>query len=335
MSMFLRVATVVVLLFAAGGLGQAGRAQGATPAAGSTAYPLSIENCGRTLTIDGPPQRVIAGYQPVLESLLAIGVDDEIVGRMHWDENGPDGFLPGQKEIYDRLPEISQDILFPSKEVMLSLSPDFVISEGYYNFEAGSGNATVEELNAAGANVYIAGGWCSAEDQLTYTIDDTYQDLLNLGMIFDQQEKANTLVADLRAQVADVQERVAGLPKTKVLAFCCGEGPYGVYGSAGLMNQLIEIAGGENVLANVDDDYFQINVEEIAASNPDIYVVIDFLPIPGSDKIAFLESVTPESPAAKEDRAILLPAVASHPGYRNPLAIIDLAKAFHPEAFPE
>ncbi len=316
-----------------------GRAQPATPATAAadaaTAYPLTVENCGRTLTFDGPPERVITGYQPVLEPLLALGLDDRIVGRTRFEENGPDGFLPGQKDAYDRIPEISEEILFPSKEVMFSLAPDLVVSEGYYTFEPGSGNATIEELEAAGANVYITGRWCSAEDQLAYTIDDTYDDILNLGRIFDIQPQAEAIVADMRSQVADAQERIAGLPKPRVLVFCCGEGPYGVYGGAGLMNELVEMAGGENVLAYVEDDYFQINVEEIAASNPDVYVVIDYLPIPGSEKVAFLESVTLDSPAARDDRFVLLPAVASHPGYRNPLAVVDLAKAFHPEAFAE
>ena len=45
-----------------------------------TEYPVTIENCGRTLTIESSPQRVLASWQNTGEILLALGLEDRLVG---------------------------------------------------------------------------------------------------------------------------------------------------------------------------------------------------------------------------------------------------------------
>ncbi|MGP4098241.1 ABC transporter substrate-binding protein [Nonomuraea sp. KM90] len=305
----------------------------AAPRAG---FPVTITNCGRTLTFDRPPAKVVTGYHPSLETLFALGLHDRVAGRTNFSESA---FLPGQKELYDRIPEISPTIMLPQKEVMLAQGADLVLDNAMAAFDAAGGYATVAELDAAGSPVYILGGWCSPEETLEYTLDDTLTDLRNLGRIFGVSGRADRLAADLRGRLDDVCERVAGRPPVKVLATDGGKGPVNAYGGAGITNQMITAAGGVNVLAGVKGDYTEVSVEQVSAAQPDAILVSEYATLRGETmptvraKTADTLAIARNSPAAKERRVLALPVAAQHPGYRNLLAVEDIARFLHPGAF--
>ncbi|WP_431930129.1 ABC transporter substrate-binding protein [Nonomuraea jabiensis] len=309
--------------------------QAAAPQAG---FPVTIENCGRKLTFDKPPAKVVTGYHPALETLLALGLGDRIAGRTNFSESP---FLPGQKEQYDKIPEISDTIMLPQKEVMLAQGADFVLDNAMASFDAAGGYATVEELNAASTPVYILGGWCNPEQVLQFTIDDTFADLRNLGAIFGVPDRADKLITELQGKLADVKKRVAGRTPVKVLATDGGKGPVNAYGGAGLTNQMIALAGGVNVLADVKGDYTEVSAEKISAAQPEAVIVSDYATLRGEKmpsspaKAAEAFAIAKNSPAAKEQRYLALPVAAQHPGYRNILALSDIARFLHPDAFTQ
>lgn len=303
-------------------------------------YPITVENCGRTLTFDEPPSRVVTGYQPVFETMVALGLGDRIIGRLNFSELGPDGFLPGHKAVYDSIPEISDTIVFPQKEVVLAQNADVVIAESAMSsFDPSTGQATIEELESSGTQVFITGEWCSPQEVLEFEISDTLEDIRDLGMIFGVQERAEKLIAELEGMLADVEDRVGDLEPVRVLASDGGAGPVNAYGGAGLMNEMITLAGGENVLADVRQDYFEASAEQVAASQPEAMLVLDYTTYFGEqvptaeEKAATVFGVVRNSVAARENRFLPVPAVAAHPGYRNILAIVDIARFLHPEAF--
>lgn len=312
-------------------------AEGAQEADG---FPVTVENCGRELTFDAPPERIVTDYQPVFETVVSLGLGDRIVGRTNFEENGPDGFLPGHKEVYDATTEISDTIDLPQKEVLLSQDADFVIAISYNSFDADSGKATVEELADAGTQAYIAAGWCDPQGVRESTVADVFDDVRNLGAIFGVPDRAAELNAELEGLIADVEERVDGLEPVAVLATDGGAGPVNAYGGSGLMNQMIEIAGGRNVLADVDEDYTEVSVETVAASQPEAMIVLDYDQLFGEENLPSAQEkaetvfeLIPDSAAAEEQRFLPIPAAAAHSGYRNILAIPEIAEFLHPEAF--
>ncbi|MEZ7126770.1 ABC transporter substrate-binding protein [Nonomuraea sp. AD125B] len=306
--------------------------------AAQAGFPVTVENCGRKLTFDRPPSKVVTGYHPALETLLALGLGDRIAGRTFFGESA---FLPGQKEQYDKIPQISETIMLPQKEVMLAQGADFVLDNAMASFDAAGGYATVEELDAAGSPVYILGGWCSPEEVLRFTLDDTFTDLRNLGRIFGVPERAEKLVTELQGQLAGVKKRVEGRTPVKVLATDGGKGPVNAYGGAGVTNQMITMAGGVNVLAGVKADYTEVSAEEVSASQPEALLVSDYATLRGEDtpsspaKAEEAFAIARNSPAAKDRRYLALPVAAQHPGYRNLLAVTDLARFLHPDAFAQ
>ncbi|NUP79227.1 MAG: ABC transporter substrate-binding protein [Nonomuraea sp.] len=330
--LFVLVAALTLTACSQAPAGQ-GTQRAAAPQAG---FPVTVENCGRELTFDKPPSKVVTGYHPSLETLLALGLGDRIAGRTSFSESA---FLPGQKEQYDKIPGISSTIMLPQKEVMLAQGADFVLDNAMAGFDAGGGYATVEELDAAGSPVYILGGWCSPEETLQYTLDKTFTDIRNLGKIFGVSDRAQKLVGELRAQLADVEKRVAGRVPVKVLAADGGKGPVNAYGGSGITNQMITAAGGVNVLKDVKGDYTEVSVEQVSAAQPEAVLVSDYATLRGEDmpsspaKAEEAFAIARNSPAAKDKRYLALPVAAQHPGYRNILAITDIAEFLHPDAF--
>ena len=47
-------------------------------------YPLTIENCGRDVVVDAPPQRAVSLNQSSTEILLSLGLADRMVGTATW-----------------------------------------------------------------------------------------------------------------------------------------------------------------------------------------------------------------------------------------------------------
>ncbi|MGH3938969.1 MAG: ABC transporter substrate-binding protein [Pseudonocardiaceae bacterium] len=334
-----RVAPVLFALVLAG--------CGATPTEPSTpsgadqpkGFPVTVENCGRQLTFDEPPERVVTGYHPVFETMVDLGLGDRIIGRTNFDENGPDGFLPGHKAVYDTVPEISEDIELPQKEVLIAQQPDFVIAVSYSDFDTAKGLATIEELDSAGAPVYITAGWCNPEGVKRSKIADIFADIRNLGMIFGVPDRAAELAAEYQAIIDDVTRRVNGMTPVAVLASDGGSGPVTAYGGSGLFHQMIEIAGGRNVLADLDENYAEVSAERIAASRPEAILVLDYDVLLGErqpsvqQKAETVFTVIPDSPAAQQNRFLPVRAAATHSGAGNIRAIPEIAAFLHPEAF--
>ena len=324
--------SLIGVLAACGGANPADRQQSGSPAA--EGFPITVQNCGRELSFDEPPSRVVTGYLPPLETLIELGVEDSVIGRTPFDELGEgEGFLPGHEEIYQGIPEISEDISLPPKEEMLALGADLVVVVAYFEFDAESGRATIEELEANGTQVFITGEWCSPEEVMEFEIQDSIDDVRDLGEIFGVPDRGEELAADLETRLADVDDRVEGLEPLRVVYADPRDGAFNTKGR-GLGNEVLERAGGTNVFADADD-YAEVSVEEVAAADAQAYVVMQFLPVTAQERIAGIEAVAPNSEGVQEQRYVVVPAVALHPGIRNIDSVEIIAKTLHPEAFDD
>ena len=300
----------------------------------TAAYPITVENCGNTLTFDKAPERVLVTYQNVAEILVALDLTDKIVGVTY-----------GQA--YDPLPEMAEAVnglnwLSPRgkgsavKEVTLSTQPDFVLSAyPTYDFDASQGMATQEEFVAAGAPVYGISAECTAQVP-DGTIESVYSDILNIGRIMGVEARAVALVQQMRDQITAVQQKVAAQPLVPVAFYDAGEDPLGVYGS-GLNADMIKLAGGQNVFGDQPEVYLQVSKEAFAVTTPEIFAIIDYEGNPAVPEEAaraeYLFTTFPNLPASQNRRYVAVPGSAFAAGVRIPIAIETMARAFHPATF--
>ena len=300
--------------------------KGDAAAVTGAAYPVTIENCGRQLTFDKAPERVVSLWQPQNELLLALGVQEQIVAFA-----GMYAPLPADlAAAAEGIPSIGESMAWPAKEVLLSQQPDLVISELLegFAFDPAQGRATVAELEDLGIQVYSASA-CTSADYPNKRIETVYTDLENLGKIFGVADRAQALIDEMKTRQAEIVAKVADLPTVRVAFYNGGEGPLNIL-SGGVWGDTITQANGENVFPN---DIFQISVEEFAAAQPDVIIIGTYPGQEAEPSIAFLQATFPNVPAVQNNRLYPVPTVETEATVRIIDGFEKIARAIHPEAF--
>jgi iron complex transport system substrate-binding protein len=168
-------------------------------------------------------------------------------------------------------------------------------------------------------------------DKPKVSMNDLYNDLLNLGRIFNVESRANTLVTGYKKELADFQAHLTPLPSpTKVFVYDSGEEQPFTSGRYGMPTALIEAAGGKNITDDVKKSWTQIGWESVIDRAPDVIVIVNYGDVTAQQKINFLRSnpAFSDIPAVKNNQFTVLEYVEATPGPRNIEAIKHLAKAF-------
>jgi len=300
-------------------------------------YPVSIENCGRTLTFSAPPSRVIGMWQPPNEMLLAIGIQDRIIGFGGMYDKLPAEFALAANPI----PKLGSifTLNIPNKEEMLKAQPDLVVTEGLdsFAFDAAQGFATIEQVEAMGAQIYAGGSICDFSIKSTRGIESVYENLEALGKIFGISPRANELITRLKGREAAVSEAAASEPPVKVAFFNGDSSSIYVMNNA-IWSDLLRKAGGINVFENQDTNG-KMSPEVFASIDADVIlygIFPDNSVMPGRDpqKIeAYLKSTFPNIPAVKNGRIYPIPTIITEASVRVIDGLEMIAKDLHPNAF--
>lgn len=202
------------------------------------------------LGAQAPPQRIVSLIPAVTEMLFAIGAGDQVVGVSSFDT------YPA--EVHTR---VKVGGLFdPHYERILSLRPDLVIAYG-------SQDELTARLKATNVPtfMYRHGGLAD----VTTTIRD-------LGARTGHRAEADALAALITGELDAVRRRAAGRPRPRVLVvFGREEGSLRglfVSGGVGFLHDLLETAGGLNVMADVRREGLQLSAEQLLVRAPDVVV---------------------------------------------------------------
>ena len=223
-----------------------------------TEYPLTITTYdydGNEIetTYEKAPEKVLAVYQGSIETMLALGLEDRLVATAGLDNEVPD-------ELKDAFSKTNYlDEFTPSLETVTMLEPDMILSWSSLFSDKNLGNVT--DWIDKGCNTYYNTNTRPDGDR---TLENEFTDILNLGKIFDVQDKAQAIVDDAKAVIdktltatADVEEK----PSVMVLE------PLG---------------------------------EDIIAANPDVIFVV-YMPYAGDDPETVKES---QLAVIKDDEAL-------------------------------
>ena len=315
-SLLRRSFTLVLLLGSAHALAEA------------THYPLTIQSCNREVTFQQAPKHAVSHDINMTQMMLALGLKPQMAG--YSGVSGWKAVTPDMQHLLDGLPELAAK--YPSVETLLNANGDFFFAGWDYGMRVG-GDLTPQTLQPLGINVYELTESCAFVMQRPpATLEDTYNDLRNLGKIFDVQDRANALIGAMQAQVAEIRQ---GLPaeKPRVFLYDSGEDRAMTSGRLGMPQALIDAAGGRNVLDDVEASWTRVNWENVVERNPQVIVIVDYSEITADQKIRFLlnNKALQSVDAIKHQRFIVIPYVQATPGIDNVLAVATLAKGFHGE----
>ncbi len=313
-------AGLVLLTACGGGAGDStakpGRAEG---------YPVTLKNCGRTVTVDADPRRAVSVDQGSTEILLSLG----LAGRMAATATWTDPVMKGLEKANAEVPRIADDR--PSSEKVLDREPDFV-SASFESTLAKGGVAPREQFESLGVPTYVSPADCTGKDNsgggdgartAPLTMDTVYGEVRDLARVFGVPERGDALVAQLRERVKKATEGIDASGTTLLYWFSDSKAPY-LAGCCGAPGIITEELGAKNVFDDTHEEWPQISWETVADRNPDVLVIGDLTrkaqtAESAAKKIEFLESnpATKNMDAVRHKRYVLLSGQAMNPSIRT------------------
>jgi iron complex transport system substrate-binding protein len=207
-------------------------------------YPVTVSNCG---TYRSPTPRPRPGPCPTT-STPPRTCWPSASSRTWWATSASTGDGPVGKPVPPSIwpPSRGQGRLerLLHLEKLVGLHPDFLFAGWNYGLQVGT-NLTPTNLAKFGIKTLVLTESCAhvQSSKQSVSIDDTYQDLTNLGEIFGVEQRAQQVIASMKAQVASVQAKVAGLAPVTVFDYDSGtSAPFTGPGLA-MPNALITLGG--------------------------------------------------------------------------------------------
>lgn len=302
----------------------------------NVAFPVTIENFGLSTTFYSAPERVVVFDYMAAQLFAALGLTDRIIALAPAADDiieVAEEFRSAIAAVY-MFPDAHMTNGVPTFEIVLTYEPDFAIGNVFAFGQWGVGEA--EDFIAASTNIYVLQG--------TYvdapTLENIYNDIINLGLIFDVQDRAEALVADLRARESRIVSAVEGAGEVTVFnvdSIRAEDGTILTVGNANLLDYMINQAGGVNVFNDVDAMFTRISLEELIMRDPEYIIITRYYYFDDEEemKINFL-TTTPELSgitAVIEENFIVVPGLHLWPGIQSLDALETIARALHPNAF--
>ncbi len=269
------------------------------------------------LTISAaPPQRIVSTAPSATEMLFALGLGDRVVGVTTYCN------YPAEAKAKPRIGTYLQ----PNFEAILALKPDLVVV-------VKNPVRMAERLSALGLRVL------ELSDE---TVPGIAESIRRIGDAAGVPDRAKKLNESMRAELDSIAQRTRSLPRRKMM-FIVSRAPGRLealmaVGNASFLNELIQIAGGENVFGSTSSSYPKVGLEEVLARNPDVIVDMGDMAETTSvseqhkKEVVDLWKKRPSLKAARNNRVY---AVASDvfvvPGPRAVEAAREFVKMLHPE----
>ncbi|MDR7299925.1 ABC transporter substrate-binding protein [Haloactinomyces albus] len=308
---------IVGLLTACGGDFPTGRVEESI-----AGYPRTIENGGREITLESPPERAVSLNQGSTEILLSLGLADRMVGTATWT----DPVLQGLEAANATVPRLADNE--PSFERVLAEEPDFVSASFEATVQRVASRADFGEL---GVPLYVSPADCIKNNEgdgdgrrgKLLTMRSIYGAVRDIARVFGVEQRGEELVAALRGRMNKATEDIDASGVTMLYWFANSESPY-MAGCCGAPGIITDAVGAKNVFDDTRAEWPQVNWETVAARNPDVLVLGDLTrrsqtAETAASKIEFLESnpVTRHMAAVRNQRYILLSGAAMNPSIRT------------------
>ena len=287
---------------------------------GATEYPVTItDQAGRQVTIEQKPETLVSGYYISTSMLIALGLQDELVGIEAKADTRPIYNLSAPELL--ELPSVGTAKEF-DLEGCAALDPDLVILPLKLKDAADS-------LAELGITAIVV----NPEDQFLLE-----EDIVNIATATDTQDRAKELLDFTQEQQTRLTGTLALSSAERPSVYLAGNSDFlSTAGGEMYQSSMIELAGGTNVAASLTDSYWvDVSYEQVLAWDPD-YIVL------ASDASYTVDDVLNDPnlagcAAVQNGRVIQIPGDAEawdSPVPSGILGSVWLASQLHPDLCPE
>jgi iron complex transport system substrate-binding protein len=256
-----------------------------------------------------PPTRIVSLAPAVTETLFALGEGDAVVGVSQYCD---------YPQAATRLPKVGT-FLTPNVEAIAALRPDLIIGPGL-----SSSRREVRMLEAMGYP--------------TLTVNDTSldgieQSITLIGARTGAQEAARRLLGAIQAHIEEVRTRLERT-KPRTVVMLVGHQPMVAVGRGTFLDDLLHLAGGDNIADLSAQNWPRLSIEYIIAMRPE--VILDGAMGSDANTPTGFWARYPTIPAVRDHRVFGYPQDPMlHPGPRVWQSLEILARRIHPEAFAQ
>nr|WP_209311312.1 ABC transporter substrate-binding protein [Streptomyces spiramenti] len=258
----------------------------------------TVERCGEEVEYRTPGRAVVyeAGSA---DKLLALGLTDAIRGYVMPPANPPVEESPWADE-YAELDLLSQDLL--NRELVVDAGADLVVAGWQSGFSDERG-ITPEILDGLGIQSFVHSETCynyPGHPARFTPFEGLYTDLDRLGRVFGVEDRAETVVAELRERVEAVRAEAPDGEPVRVFLYDSGTDQPFTSGNQAPPQEIIEIAGGRNIYSELEGRWTTVSWESVIEADPEVILILDYGDQPAQAKIDFLKG----SPALSEVTAV-------------------------------
>jgi iron complex transport system substrate-binding protein len=292
--------------------------------------------------------RIVSLLPSATEIVFALGLGDQLEGVTHECDHPPEArekpiisrpALPVGATIpaveIDRAVRERMDAKEPlyvlDKPLLQRIQPDVILTQDLCRVCAVPTGQVQDALDDLGVDSKVL----SLDPN---TLEEIFGTIVAAGKILDREDRAKDIVAGLRERVEAVKRTALRLPSIRVLALEWSNPPF----SGGhWVPEMVEMAGGENLLSEKGQPSREVSWRQIADATPEVVV---FMPcgyyLDEAEEEARSLFENPDfggTPAAREGSVFAVDATSyfSRPGPRIVDGLEILAWAVHPEAYPE
>ena len=253
------------------------------------------------------PMRIVSLAPSVTETLFALGAGPDVVGVSQYCD------YPTEVR---KLPRVGS-FLTPNIEAIIALRPTLVIGLGL-----SSDQRELRALTSMGYPVLLVSDG---------SLDEIENSIGEVGAHIGRTREARDLAAQIRAQIAEVSERLSSASTVRALMLV-GHQPVVAVGRGNFLNQLLQLARADNIAAASGQQWPQLSIEYIIAMRPQVILDGSMGNDPTSPS-KFWESYQ-TIPAVTDHRVFGYPQdPILHPGPRVGRSLEILARMIHPEAW--
>jgi iron complex transport system substrate-binding protein len=278
-----------------------------------------VDDSGVEVGLETYPESLISLAPSTTEIVFALDAGDLVIGVTDFD-NYPYDFsawiAAGNMTSVGSFND-------PNLEVIASLDPDVILATG------GVLGETITTLRDLDYKVIVLD---------PRTIDEVLENIDLVGKITNKNTEATTIIDGINTRIESVKSIVATAESLPTVYYEVWYDPTTLWtaGSQAWQNELIDLAGGVNLFADQDLEYFLSSAEAVIDRNPDIMIV------PEEHGVNFWVSfeTIKERPgwesinALQNDRIYDVDSdLIARAGPRIAEAIETLAAVFHPELF--
>jgi len=264
---------------------------------------------GKKVLLDKIPERIVSLSPTNTEIVFALGAGEKLVGVTSYCD------YPEEAKLIDKIGDFEN----PNIELIKKMNPDLVLAGGFLQEDL---MAALEGLNIPVASTEAAG------------VETIFDSIAMIGKLVGEETNAEELINSIKKDIEDIENNVMNQEKPKVF-YLVWKDPLFTAGQGTYINEIIQIAGGQNIAAVVEG-WAQYSFEELLKQNPDMLIAAYHSTDEGMRKEDIMQDeLFSKLPCVKEGKIHVMSDdnIVSRPGPRVVEAIREMAEAMHSDAF--